>query len=556
MANRLKRVRRARLVVGMAVLAFPLLAVGTAQAAIAGANPESTTNRPDLISATALNGNMVDYCFDKQLNNVGFTAGNFTLGGYRAARSVAATTALLEQTADTTGKCVRAIFPSGDGNGQIGDIGQYTIATIAPGSVQTVAGVTNPTAGLSDSTTLTVPSSLTPTHNGTAGFTVTPDLVGVLTDPTTNTIIYTEDQNISTAVAPAAADFQFTRSGGTVCHGLAIAPGFPSGNQVAVIFGPVATCPVTDAVRAGQLPGAMVASADPTVANTPDQAIVPASNTTPGTGTTALPDLISTTIEPNTSAIDYVFDKTVATGVPGAFFAVFSNGGAIGATSASVIATSSTSTTIRATFPLVTQFAMEYVVKAGVFPGAVVESSPPNNANQFDTRPAGDNAGAFARGFTTAPDVFNASINKTTGVVTATVDQRVFAANGPGVNLLDSSGNIVATSSAGSISFPSQAPGPQQLTIQFSPGQVQTAVNASFQTALATITGDINVPQILQASTTSAATRAAIKRVVAKVNTKQVKHTAAVRRARANRQAKALAAKLLHKHHKHSRHHG
>ncbi len=555
MTDRLRRVCRARVVVGMAALAFPLLAVGTAQAAIAGANPESTTNRPDLVSATALNGNMVDYCFDKQLNNIGFNNTLFTLGGYRAQRSVTAGTVLLEQTADTTGKCVRAIFPSGDGGGaEIGDVGQYTIATVGSGAVQTIAGVTSPTAGLSDSTTLTVPSSLNPTHNGTAGFTVGPDLVGVLLDPTTNTIIYTEDQDISTATAPAAGAFQFTRSGGTVCHGLAIAPGFPSGNQVAVIFGPVASCPVTDAARAGQLPGALFAAADPGLPSTADQAIVPASNTTPGTGTTALPDLISTTIEPNTSAIDYVFDKTVATGAPGAFFAVLSDGITVGSTSASVIATSTSSTTVRATFPVVTQFAMEYVVKAGVLPGAVVESSPPNNANQFDTRPAGDNAGAFARGFTTAPDVFNASINKTTGVVTATVDQRVFAAAGGGVNLLDSTGNVVATSAAGSISFPSQAPGPQQLTIQFSPGQTQTAVNVSVQPALLTATGEFNVPQILQASTTSAATRAAIKRVVAKVNTKQVKRQAAARRAQASRWNSAHLSKWL-RHHKHSRQH-
>lgn len=566
MAHRLKRASRARLVVGMAVLAFPLLAVGTAQAAIAGANPESTTNRPDLVSATqVLNGNTVDYCFDKQLNNVGFGALPgvtnpllFTLRGYRAARTVSAVDTALEQTFDTSGKCVRATFLSGDdsnGTNEIGDIGQYTVATVGPAAVQTIAGVVNPVPPQSDSTLLTVSSSQNPTHNGTTGLTVTPDLQGVLVDPTSNSILFTEDQNILTnpATPYSAASFNFTRSGGTVCTGQLIDPGFPSGNQIAIAFGPVATCPVTDAVRAGQVGGALQASADPGIGSTPDQAIVPASSTTPGTGTTALPDLISTTIEPSKSAIDYVFDKNVATVAPGAFFAVFSDGGAIGGTSASVIASSSTSSTVRVTFPAVTQFAMEYVVKAGAITGAVVESSPPNNPNEFNVRPAGDNAGAFARGFTTAPDVINASINKTTGVVTATVDQRVFAAAGPGVALLDSTGVVVATSAAGSISFPSQAPGPQQLSIQFSPGQVQTGVNVSFQTAVATILGEVNVPQILQASTTSAAKSAEIKRLVAKVNVKQVKHVAAVRRARANRQSKALAAKLLRKH---SRHHG
>ena len=220
MADRLKRAPRARLLVALAVLAFPLLAVGTAQAAIAGAPPEQTSNRPDLVSATALNGNMVDFCFDKVLNNTGFDpALNFALGGYRAGRSVRATGAFLEQTFDHSGKCVRAIFVSGNGGGtEIGDIGQYTVAQVNAGAVQTTATVTNPNV---DSVTLTVPASLNPTHNGTAGFTAGPDLVSVFPDPTTNTITYSFDQNLLALGAPVAGDFYFTRSGGTQCTGVA-----------------------------------------------------------------------------------------------------------------------------------------------------------------------------------------------------------------------------------------------------------------------------------------------------------------------------------------------
>src|SRR5947209_4098578 len=152
MAARLKRASIARLAVGMAALAFPLLATGTAQAAIAGANPESTTNRPDLVSANVLASGTVDYCFDKVLNNVGFAAANFTLRGYRAGQVVTAGPAapVLEQTVDTTGKCVRAFFSTA----AIGDIGQYTVAGVAAGAVQTTAAVTN---SLPDSTPLTVP---------------------------------------------------------------------------------------------------------------------------------------------------------------------------------------------------------------------------------------------------------------------------------------------------------------------------------------------------------------------------------------------------------------
>ena len=52
-----------------------------------------------------------------------------------SARTVAATGAFLEQTFDTTGKCVRAIYP----RATIGDIGQYTIGTVLPGAVQSTS---------------------------------------------------------------------------------------------------------------------------------------------------------------------------------------------------------------------------------------------------------------------------------------------------------------------------------------------------------------------------------------------------------------------------------
>ena len=121
-------------------------------------------------------------------------------------------------------------------------------------------------------------------------------------------------------------------------------------------------------------------------------------------------------------------------------------------------------------------------MKGEVRAGAVQESSPPHNMNQFDVRPAGGNAGAFSRGFTTGPDVFNATINTTTGVVTLGLDQRIFGGNPAQISLLDSTGNVVATAPAGSVTFPIQLPGPEMVQVQFSPGQTTTAKNVSVQT--------------------------------------------------------------------------
>jgi hypothetical protein len=176
--------------------------------------------------------------------------------------------------------------------------------------------------------------------------------------------------------------------------------------------------------------------------------------------------------------------------------------------------------------------------------GAVTESSPPNNPNVFDARPAGDNAGAFARGFTTGPDVFNAVINKTTGVVTVGLDQRIFATAPGNVILLDSTGNNVATAPAGSVTFPTQAAGPEQITVQFSPGQTTTATNFALTgPALATATGDINIPQILAATSTSSILHSA------KLHKAQSKKMVRAANARTRKQEAALRAKFLRKLH-------
>jgi hypothetical protein len=240
--------------------------------------------------------------------------------------------------------------------------------------------------------------------------------------------------------------------------------------------------------------------------------------------------------------MDFVFDKTVGVTAAGQtlFHAVLSNGLEVPSTSASVIATSTTSTTVRVVFSSMSLFD-EYIVKGAVQAGAVTESSPPNNANVFDARPAGDNAGAFARGFTTGPDVFNAVINKTTGVVTMGLDQRIFNDTPANIHLLDSTGNPVATAPGGSVTFPTQAAGPEQITVQFSPGQTTTATNVALDAnALVTAIGtEFNVPQILAATSTSSILHSA------KLHKAQSKKLVRAANARTRQHQKALAARFL-----------
>jgi hypothetical protein len=392
---------------------------------------------------------------------------------------------------------------------------------------------------------LTVGASLNPTHNGTAQFTVFPDLVSVVPDATTNTIVYVFDQAVATA--PVAGRFIFTRSGGTECSGAA-AP-IISGNQVIVPFAP-GPCPVSDAVRAGTEPMAVTAAADPGAPGTspPDQVIVPNTN-----GTTARPDLISSSIAPGNAALDFVIDKNVGVLTATNFIAILSTGQEVFSTSAVVVAVSTTQTTIRATFPFFSQWS-EYIVRAGIDDDAVQESSAPNLTNVDDSTSAGDNAGAFARGFTTGADVFAAVVSLGTGLVTATVDQRIFNGDPTDIRLVDGTGVVTASGTPGSLTFPSQAPGPQMITIQFSPGQATTAKNIWFQDS-AMQTNQMgpgpnqdSEDQVLSVTTSASLLRAARS---ARSHKGLSKGQLARREARIEAEQRAASARFLHRFHHH-----
>lgn len=573
MAFRLKCASFARLAVGVAVLAFPLLATGSAQAAIAGANPQTTTNRPDLVSAT-LNGSEVNYCFDKALAaNIGpGQAANFTLDGYRATNVVpsSAATGIFPKVDQTNANCVIAYFDTSNGQ----DLNQFTIAGV---NANTVTAQSSLQTNNADNTSLTGST----THNGTTGLTTGPDLQNVVTDINTNTITFIEDQAVTTASAQAnAAKFFFVDTAGHVCYAqnyLTI-----NSDQTAVTYqfnktsGECALAgPVTDAVRAGQEIGAVQAAADSTTPNT--QGTPPAAGTgtyntddsvvvTGQSGTTTAPNLQPTTkLEADGSAIDFTFDQGVANAVASNFYAELSNGSEIPGTTATI-----TGNTVRVTFTYagfsLSQFD-EYVVKAevcggnststtcGTGQGAVTGQNAPNPPNIPASEPVGDNAGAFAKGFTTGPDAFGATLSKSSGVATVVVDQRAILGNGAGFFLLDQNGNVIG--SAGSATFPTQGAGPQAVSVQFSPAQAAAAAAIEIvPDTMVTFGGLVNgtpgaggnVQQILSPTVTaSVLSRAHYKSHAVSSRTRKAQ------RARALRRSEAAARRFLRTHHSHKK---
>ena len=126
----------------------------------------------------------------------------------------------------------------------------------------------------------------------------------------------------------------------------------------------------------------------------------------------------------------------------------------------------------------------EYGVIAWVTPGAVNAADNPVSStgqNVPGSAPIGGNAGAFTRGFTTGPDVFGITLDKTTGQVTVNLDQRITSANINQFTLLNNTGTPTSPSVPTFISFNSSpGPGPEAITLHYPASALTNATMVQF----------------------------------------------------------------------------
>ncbi len=306
MSNRLMRGLGPRLAVGLAVLAFPLLVSGAAQAALAGATPAQFTGVPNLRSATInFDGvsNAVQVCFDKTIRTASGTTG-FSLGGYRAANLLNSVNFSLDQN---NPNCEVVLYNSK----ALFDVNLYTFLKVTAGTVMANSPAT---PNLDDSVALTGSTS----HDGTTGVTNQSNLVGVLVPDSvhlsTNSLTYVFDR---TTHVSTVADFHFETAAGQLCNGATILGGQDT-NVVTIGFSPACGATVGDAVRAGEqnnfpfgLANAAV-YADQDIATpyySPTEYTVMPNCASPCA--TSRPDLTSAALGSNQDQIVYTFDKNV-----------------------------------------------------------------------------------------------------------------------------------------------------------------------------------------------------------------------------------------------------
>ncbi len=511
----------ARCAISAVAVACPLIAATAAQAAIAGANPPTQTINPDLRSVSLIATNEAVFCFDKTLANAKFTASNFQLAGYSSDtknNQRAASAALaLGNTA-----CVVATYTLKAGS-QSTELKDYSIGTVLAGAVTGNAGGTN----LGDS----VPETSSTSHSGTAGVTTAPNLMSVTVDASLQQIDYVFDR----AVDPMnlnMGDFFFANAGGTEVPATG-APVVVNGNQVNVPFGAVNGVGGAD-VRTATVAGLTGSGTTHNASGDPESGSPLATLPVPGTSGGSVRPIVTSAAINSPNTIDFTFSSGVGTVASGAsFFAYTSNSIPVGSASAVVTGAN----TVRATFPTNVQSFYEELVRAGAVGGAVTGANA--NPNLPSGVAVGGNVGAFATGFTNAPDARSVKFDNASGTVTVDFDQRIVTPpNAAGFILHAADGSTLATGTTASVTQ-SSSPSDAFVALQFSPQLLTQAAFLEITAgAVSTSAGNMSVQQILAASAPASAFRPAGSHI----------HT--VVRATGKKAGAIVSAKPHHKAHK------
>jgi len=571
MASRLKCAWHIRALVAAAVLALPLFAVGSAQASIGGATPSNTNGlHADIRSATALTTSDEQVCFDQTLSQSSPVLSNYSLIYLTPYASDASDLTPTGVTLDSTNPdCVDLAFST---QGGTLDLNQFSIATALPDAV--VGTVSGAEPNLEDSVTI---GSSTGTE-GTTGHTTGPNLVpdgvtgsGLPSSAPANSLAYDFDKNVDAGdVDPTTfwyenTDGDFCFSTAAYADGNIVIATFPKTSDATCADASNGTASVADAVRAGVYADSVFNVVDGDHSDeTPNVNEGTEVSGAANGGQTEIEDLVKAQLDPtNADEVDYFFDHPIdAATVQAADFQVDLSDGTSYVGSSAAIGSGTDEVIVSFNGDVSSEdgdldTVDEYAVEAGVDNGALETLNPGDDAvcgtednadlgddscdptdtytndgpyfvNSPGAVPIGGNSGAFARGFTTGPDILSATINDSTDTATITFDQRVYDYDSlDDVEFLDDHGNVLASPTA--ITIPA-FPQPEQETVGLSfdpslvslgPVQIELDSFCAFYTALEN-GDDCSEPQIVEATVTAAHLKGEAKR---HRTTKKVKRT-------------------------------
>ncbi len=301
--------------------------------------------------------------------------------------------------------------------------------------------------------------------------------------------------------------------------------------------------------RTQTLPNEIVIGPGPGPGETPAPA---ASLPVPGTsGTTTGPVLMSAAINsPNT--IDLTFNSGVGTAGASTNYAAYTSDGQLVFASGAIVTGADT---VRATFPMGVQSVYEEFVRVGVGPGAVTGAN--SNPNITGGVAVGGNMGAFATGFTNAPDARSLKLDNASGTATVDFDQRVDPASLMGAKfVLHAADGSVLTAASGTPSLTQgSSPSDAFIALQFTPQELSQAAFLEIDAgAVSTFGGNgftaaPSVVQEIAASAPASAFRPIGSHVHSVIRVSGKKHGGGIFAAKPHKAAKKHESHKKHKSH-------
>jgi hypothetical protein len=453
-----KRRYLASIVATLGALGASLFGAAAAQGALGTSNTLITSNRPDLISVTtpgAQSGSIAaDFCFTKGLGIAGgASAGDFSLGGYDADEGYLAG----DDFNQISNFCIEVLFNGSPGVND--DLVAYTFGQVAAGAV---VADTGGGANLADS----APLNGSNTNNGTRGFTVAPDLILTDTRPAQNQIAYGFDQEIQEGDCPANGSFAFLDGQGDMFNSLGCSvtsiPGQSRETVAVAQFGPGVD--VTNAEIVLAQDGAVTARTADAEDNQQFALAAEGAN-----GDTNDADLQSAELVAGGDSDQMLFTYRtgpISEGSASQCEAIFSNASTASGSDLSVTGPNQVLVDFGADFSNAT----EYVVGGGDEGGCVIGANTESSTE--GAKPAGGNIGAFGTGYSTGADAQALTVNRTTDDAVVRLDQRI----DPDeieldcIHLVGANGNNIANPLTATV--PTQAPGPQNLSLDFAGGSI------------------------------------------------------------------------------------
>lgn len=478
-----------------ALAVVPLLVPAGANAAMAGGKAlTGSTIIPALQSATVINsapaGSVVRYCYDKPLASTPDST-RLYIGTYDQAETQANGVGL--STADN--KCVDATF------GGFFDVTSFTYASDRGGAVSSSAVTISPS--VADSTAL-IGSA---TNNGTAARSTAPDLVGVSFSGTN--VSFQFDEGITNGLTAAADNGNFrlyvpsspslpggSPNTGTPALASGAAPVFSTDRKTVTIdFGTALTAAqVATATRAAYNPGGNGLTSVSGATTKVQSFAMPTQS-----GLTQYPDLTSATLQINPLSGNYEnallqFDQNITAPNPASIAYLLADGTQVPVCSVAPAATCSA--TLSGTNAIQITNDTEIKAAAELIVGVIVNTTATGGTgNSLGSIKAGGNDGAFATGYTVAPEILTATFDTPGKAIVALTDQ-AFTASTPGkFQIVDNTGAL--STAATSLSFDAITT-PRRVAVKANFPSIAGARGLSVGfNGLTTFNGDGNVDQVL-----------------------------------------------------------